>query len=165
MNDVSALTRRVESPERRWRWTVTLAAILATLVIMGACMATRNPDDVLRARGIVLTDAADKPRLVLAPMADVSDDARLAGTVGLVVLDAAGRLNVALGSKTPLVHRDGSIGKRVEADAGFVVYDPRSGGERGGFGPQSLSREAATMDPRDVRQRLPGAAGSAPFVS
>jgi hypothetical protein len=79
-------------------------------------------------------------------MADVSDDARLADTVGLVVLDAEGRLNVALGSKNPLVYRDGSIGKRVAADAGFVIYDPRSGGERGGFGAFADGRTNVCLD-------------------
>ena len=146
MDDLSALAARVEALERRWRWTAMLAALLAGLTL-AACVAARRPDDLLRARGIVVTDAAGKPRLVLgAPMAEVSDDARLAESVGLVVLDAEGRLNVALGANTPLVYRDGSTGKRVETDAGFVIYDPRSGGERGGLGAFADGRANFCLD-------------------
>jgi hypothetical protein len=132
MEDLSVLVARVESLERRSRWT----AVLAILTVAAACaVTTREPGGVLRTRGIVVTDAADRPRLVFgAPMAEVLDDPRFAETVGAVVLDADGRLNVALGWDPPLVYGDGSVGKRIGHSTGFVIYDPRTGGERGGLG-------------------------------
>ncbi len=148
MDEPSILTRRMDALERRWRWTAALFGILAALVLIIALVgALRNPPDVLRARGLVITDTAGKTRIVLgAPMLDATADARLAQTVGLVVLDSSGRLNVAVGANAPAVSSDGTVVKRIAAEAGLTIYDPRNGGERGGIGAFEDGRAIICLD-------------------
>jgi hypothetical protein len=147
-DELSALTARIDELERRWRWTASLALLLGAAVLVAACAATGGkPVDILRARGIVITDSAGNARVVLgAPMGDVTEDARLADTVGLVVLDATGKLNVALGAGTPLVYGDGSVEKRYQDETGFTIYDPRNGGERGGMGVNADGSAVVCLD-------------------
>ena len=144
MNDPCTLTR-LQALERRWRWTAVLAAAAAALVLFGAA---RPAPDVLKARGLIITDADGKPRIVLgAPMAHATPDPRLARSVGLAVLDARGRLSTALGADTPLVYSDGTVAERVHGEsAGLTVYDPRSGGERGGFSVFADGRAVICLD-------------------
>jgi len=148
VNEISALTARVEALERRWRSTVALAGVLALgLLAVTIASCVRDPRDILKVRGIVITDAAGNDRIVLgAPIGDVSDDPRLVQTVGAVVLDESDRLNVAVGANTPLVYSDGSVGTRVADNAGITIYDPRNGGERGGFSAFSDGRVNVCLD-------------------
>jgi hypothetical protein len=92
MDNLSTLTARVRRLESRWRFTAVVALLLAAGLFVVACAAARRESsDILRVRGIVVTDAAGKARVVIgAPMAGVTEDARLADTVGLVVLDPQG---------------------------------------------------------------------------
>jgi hypothetical protein len=132
MNPIQRLERDVAALR------TTVRRLTATIVV-GACAvlvaAVAPQDPILRARGLVITDAAGRDRVVLgAPMALVTDDARLAQTIGVVVLDSLGRMNVALGAQTPLILADGRTGTRIAGRAGLTIYDPRDGKERGGMG-------------------------------
>ena len=132
MNEIVSLTRRVERAERRSRWSMAIAGIAAGVIALGAM---RPASDVLRARGLVIVDAHGQPRIVLGAPVDASlADPKLAGATGVVVLDSAGRLGVAVGTNNPLVFASGKVGTRIGSSAGLTIYDPRNGGERGGIG-------------------------------
>jgi hypothetical protein len=148
MDELSILTRRLQTLERRWRRTATIAVVLATVALAAALLvALRRPPDILRARGLVITDDAGKPRIVLgAPLRDVIADVRLERTVGLAVLDASGRLNVAVGAGNPAVEADGSVADRMGSAVGLNIYDPRNGAERGGMGAFDDGRAILCLD-------------------
>lgn len=142
--DLQQLQRRLAATERRVR------ILGATTVLLGASAliaALRPPAAVLRARGLVITDAAGRERIVLgAPLREASADPKLAGAVGIAVLDGAGRLNTALGASTPLVLRGGRMGTRIAGSAGLTIYDPRDGSERGGIGAFADGRANMCLD-------------------
>lgn len=153
MDDLSALSRRVRSLEVRWRFTVALAGVLVALVVLGA---SRKSPDVLKARGLIITDNDGKPRVVLgAPMANASADPKLAQAVGLAVLDALGRMNVAVGTDAPLVYSNGTLGQRLYGThTGLTIYDPRSGGERGGMGVHADGHAVVCLDYEKDREAV-----------
>jgi hypothetical protein len=124
---------------------LTIMITVSACVLFAAALAPQ--DQVIRARGLVITDAAGRDRVVLgAPMANVTDDARLAQSIGIVVLDSMGRMNVALGAQTPLILADGRVGTRVAGRAGLTIYDPRDGKERGGIGAFEDGRANVCLD-------------------
>jgi hypothetical protein len=144
MNEMERLQLRVAVVERRLRCVL---AALVLLVGVGTLTAMRAPQDVLRTRGLVITDAAGRERIVLgAPIGGASADPKLAHTVGLTVLDSSGRLTVSIGSGNPLVLAGGRTGSRISDAAGVVIYDPRTGQERGGFGAFSDGRANLCLD-------------------
>ena len=145
-DEIEALRTRVRTTERRVQWLSALAVLLIMLVVVGAARASRA-QEVLRAQGLVITDGAGNERIVIgAPMGAVSEDTRLAGAVGIAVLDSAGRLHVAMGANNPLVLHDGRIGTRIATDAGIIIYDPRTGQERGGMSAMSDGRANVCLD-------------------
>ena len=79
-------------------------------------------------------------------MAAVTGDDRLVESVGLAVLDSAGRMNVAVGAGNPLVRADGSTGSRIAHGAGLTIYDPRDGKERGGMSAFDNGRANLCLD-------------------
>jgi hypothetical protein len=127
--------------------------LLGALVLVGA---VRKSPDVLRARGLVITDAEGKSRIVLgAPMANATADPKLAQTVGLAILDARGLMNTALGAGAPLVYSDGTVAKRLhDGGVGLTIYDPRSGGERGGFSVFADGHAVACLDYEKDREAV-----------
>jgi hypothetical protein len=144
MSEMELLRRRLEVTERRVRWLSALAALLVVVVLIGAM---RSQAEVLRARGLVITDADGRERILLgAPLSEASADEKLAQTVGVAVLDSLGRLHVSVGANNPLVYADGRIGTRIAGDAGVTIYDPRNGGERGGFGALADGRANLCLD-------------------
>jgi hypothetical protein len=131
MSEVDVLTRRLAAMERQVRVLSVVGVLLGAITLVAA---VRPKADVLRAKGLVITDAAGRERIVLgAPMSSVTPNATLAGSVGLAVLDSVGRLHVAVGANNPLVLASGRTGKRIAGNAGLTVYDPRNGQERGGM--------------------------------
>jgi hypothetical protein len=144
MREVEHLRRRLEVTERRVRILGAVAVVLGTTILMGAL---RSQPDVLRARGVVITDASGRERIVLgAPMREATADAKLAQTVGLAVLDSVGRLHVVVGANKPLVLAGGQLASRVATEAGLTFYDPRNGSERGGIGAFSDGRANVCID-------------------
>src|SRR5512143_2851335 len=132
MDSNESLSHRVALLERRVRRLTVLSSTLAAVALIAAA-APRS--DVLRARGLVITDAFGRDRLILAaPMREASNDPKLAEAVGRAVLDSLGRMLVAVGSNNPLVFANGQTGRRIATSAGLTIYDPRNGGERGGLG-------------------------------
>jgi hypothetical protein len=144
MNELETLRQRVGALERHLRWAGAVIALLAATGFVGFVI---PEDEVLRVRGIVVTDAAGRERIVLgAPMSESSSDPRLAATSGVVVLDSLGLLNVCVGTNNPLVMEGGRLGKRIHASAGMTIYDPRDGKERGGIGAFTDGRANICLD-------------------
>ncbi|MCU0633599.1 MAG: hypothetical protein MUE41_01895 [Gemmatimonadaceae bacterium] len=144
MDSTERLSQRLAVLERRVRLVGALSLVLGATLLFGAF---RQPSDVVRARGLVITDAAGRERIVLgAPMANASRDAKLAEAVGLAVLDSLGRMHVAVGANNPLVLPGGETGARVGMSAGLTIYDPRNGGERGGMAAFADGRTNACLD-------------------
>lgn len=151
MERMDDITSRLERAERRVRWLGAGMASMATLfgLLLVGCETVGNgaPADVVTARGLVIVDAEGRQRLVLgAPMGSTSDDARLAGTTGITVLDSAGRLVTSLGMNNPLIQPDGSAGERRGTAYGMTFYDPRTGQERGGIGAFDDGRANVCLD-------------------
>jgi hypothetical protein len=144
MRELEDLQRRLRNAERRIHGLAAVVVVLAGTLLMGAI---RPDSDVIRARGLVITDEAGRERIVIgAPMRNASEDPKLALTTGLAVLDSAGNLHVAVGTNSPLVVAPGVMGQRIAEVAGLTVYDPRDGRERGGIGAFADGRANVCLD-------------------
>lgn len=142
--DLQQLQRRLAATERRVRILSLTTVLLGATALVAAL---RPPADVLRARGLVITDAAGHDRIVLgAPMREASADPKLAAAEGIAVLDSAGRLETALGAGNPLVLRGGRLGARIAGNTGLTIYDPRDGSERGGVAAFADGRANVCLD-------------------
>lgn len=130
-HDLGELTRRLARTERQVRLLALVAVALGATTLAAA---RPGSPDVLRARGLVITDAAGRERIVLgAPMEHASAAPTLRGAIGIAVLDTARRVLVALGADNPLVVDSGRVATRIASAAGLTIYDPRNGKERGGM--------------------------------
>src|SRR5919106_5059531 len=99
--ELETLARRLEVTERRVRLLGAVVVVLGATVLIGA---VHSGTDVLRGRGLVITDAAGRERIVLgSPMGEATTNKKLAAAKGIVVLDSLGRPQVALGVDNPLV--------------------------------------------------------------
>jgi len=144
MSDIELLRLRLRVVERRVLLLGGIILVLATALLVGA--ASPAPD-VLRVRGLVVVDQQGLERIVLgAPMQAASSDPKLAGAVGLAVLDAKGHLNVAIGANNPLIMDGKASDSRIAAPAGLTIYDPRNGNERGGMAAFSDGRANVCLD-------------------
>jgi hypothetical protein len=144
MSELDALHHRLARAERNVRRLGAVLLLGGAMLLLGAL---RPQDDVMRVRGLVIVDAGGRERIVLgAPMHEASGDPKLADAVGMAVLDATGRMHVAVGANPPLILDDGGVGTRIATQAGLTFYDPRTGRERGGMGAFSDGRATACLD-------------------
>jgi hypothetical protein len=144
MSEVENLESRLRTAERRIQGLGAVVIVLAGILLMGAI---RPNPDVIRTRGLVITDESGRERIVLgAPMGEVSKDPKLSLTSGLAVLDSVGNLHVAVGTNNPLVVTPGVTGTRIAEAAGLTIYDPRDGRERGGIGAFTDGRANVCLD-------------------
>jgi hypothetical protein len=143
MNELDSLRLELRVLKRRVAWSYATCLLLVVIVVA----AMRPQQEVVRARGLIITDRAGRDRVVIgAPMDNVSTDKKLAEAIGLIVLDSLGKMNVAVGANNPLVFADGRTGKRIASAAGLTIYDPRNGGERGGIGAFADGRANVCLD-------------------
>lgn len=144
MNEMELIKHRLAVTERRVRWLAAVVLLCGSTLLLAAL---RAEPDVLRARGLVITDAAGRERIVVgAPMRGASTDPKLAETVGLAVLDSVGRLHVSVGANNPLMLTGTQTGRRIATGAGVTIYDPRDGRERGGIGAMADGRANVCLD-------------------
>lgn len=149
MTELEQIRRRLEITERRVRRLLGLVVASGAVLVMGAIGGPPGDgsQEVLEARGLIITDDAGRARVVLgAPLGNASDDPKLAEAIGLAVLDSLGRMNVAVGANNPLVLAGGETGTRIAASAGLTFYDPRDGKERGGIGAFADGRANVCLD-------------------
>lgn len=143
---------------REMRFLKLYAGSLTALVLvalLAAFRSSRSEDQVIRARGIVIVDAAGRERILIgAPIPEArnrvrTDTARVRqiwgprfpkqyltwyrsyrqGVNGILVLDENGFDRVALGDSVP----DPNIGRRIGPSTGMVINDGE-GFERSGYG-------------------------------
>lgn len=127
--------RRLERLEREVRRLRVVAGALA----LGACVIglasfrSAGREEVLRVRGIVVEDAAGKPRVLIgAPIPATDRRARKDDATGVVVLGEDGADRVQLGL-VGAPQMGGKVQPRIAAATGLMVCDP-AGNERAGFG-------------------------------
>ncbi len=131
--DVMDRIERIERAFRAWRF-IGLAASTALLALL--CMSwgrAREPQDVLRIKGLIVEDAAGRPRILIgAPVPAVPERKRQDPASGLVLLGETGfdRLQIG-GVGGPQM--GGVVQKRVAEATGLMVCD-EEGDERAGFG-------------------------------
>lgn len=127
-----------------WSWAVAIVALLGVIAIAAAWFASAhaNRDDILRTKGIIVTDAQGHDRILIgAPaIATVKSTSAYGSTNSIVFLNRNGTYHLALGQapapavngKTPIV--DGKPVKRIGNgdDYGMALYDTH-GSERGGM--------------------------------
>jgi hypothetical protein len=131
---VEEILVRVEA--RLLRTQIALGATALALGAMWLASFSHAPE-VIRARGLVIEDAAGKARILIgAPLPETVERARKDAATGLVVLDAAGVDRLQIGNVGgPMM--GGKVQPRVADAVGLMINDPR-GNERAGF---RLSRE------------------------
>jgi hypothetical protein len=144
MVDTRLLEQRLARAERRSRWSILVTLIIGVVLLVSAAT---PQDDIIRARAIVITDADGRDRIVLgAPLSAGREGPQFTQAVGMIVLDSLGKLNVAVGANNPLVLEGGATGMRRTESAGFTIYDPRGGHERGGMGVFADGRANVCLD-------------------
>ncbi len=153
------LEDRLVSLERKstqWR-TLCGIQLLAILGFSIALIARPNAvvqadDGILRARGLLLTDASGKARVLLgAPFPQAKDRVRQdAGTASLVFLDEQGHDRLTIGENPP-AQINGVVPPRFQrlgvgaVSYGMLLHDPL-GNERGGMGFNSTGRASIALD-------------------
>jgi len=128
-----------------WSWCVAILALLGVAAIAVAWFASAHTtsDDILRTKGIIVTDAQGHDQILIgAPaIAAVKSTSEYGHTNSIVFLNQDGAYHLALGQtpapvvngKAPVVN--GKTMKRIGNgdDYGMTLYDTH-GNERGGMG-------------------------------
>ncbi|MGH7150207.1 MAG: hypothetical protein ACREIU_05900, partial [Planctomycetota bacterium] len=137
---------RLERQPRRTRTALAALAVLAVGAAWQAGTAAARPGEVLRLRGLVVEDAAGRPRILLgAPVPEVKERWRRDDMTGLLVPGEDGADRVAVGAPTPAPQSGGKVGQRIAEAAGLQIMD-REGNERGGFGYLDNGRVVLGLD-------------------
>ena len=146
---------RIRQLERQVRWLIGL--LVVALAVAGLALVRglsgRGNDDILRARGLIIVDAAGRERILIgAPVPAAASRVRTdpekarkawaaryprfdwyAGlnhaTNGIIILNEGGFDQIAIGDPTP----DPNIGRRIGPATGIQIND-RQGNERTGWG-------------------------------
>jgi hypothetical protein len=173
---------RFEKLERQVRVLKIYAGVSSLAFVIGAFSAFRsNTDDqVLRARGIVITDAQGRERILIgSPIPDSRDRLRTnlarvdsawakrfpSGTYmkyyptyrnavsGILVMDRGGVDRLVVGDSLP----DPNIGQRIGSDVGMLVNDA-NGFERTGYGLLTVKGHDRAVLGLDTNQGTEGVA-------
>jgi hypothetical protein len=123
---------RLETEVRRMR-AVAIAAVIGAVAFVGLASFRGAREDVLHVRGIVVEDAAGKPRVLIgAPVPNSAQRKRTDAASGIVILgeDGLDRLQLGLVGAPQM---GGKVQPRIAAATGLMVCDP-AGNERAGFG-------------------------------
>jgi hypothetical protein len=154
VEDLEERLQQLEKKVRRARLTLVVGA---GALILASCMAIARPDaaaagsaqpdnaSIIRARGIIIEDAAGRPRILLgAPAPTVSGRDRQDALTGLVYIDESGADRVTLGAAPDPMTARGVVRRRT-GSAGILIHD-REGIERGGYGVLDDGMALLTLD-------------------
>ncbi|MGN6283317.1 hypothetical protein [Frateuria sp.] len=147
MEDWSRLQREVA----RLRVLVILALLavisLAALSLWRKPGTLTRPDTILRAQGLVITDAKGHDRILIGAPVPASNDRTRKDDAsdGIIFLGATGADRLALG-QLPSLHIGGKTYKRHGGDSyGVTLYDD-NGSERGGMAYMGSGRVGIALD-------------------
>ena len=148
MEDWNHLQREVS----RLRMLVIIALLaviaLAAMSLLRKADAPGKPDTILRAQGLVITDAQGHDRILIGAPAPASKDRTRKDDAsdGIIFLGKTGADRLALG-QTPTLHIDGKTYKRRGDDDnyGMTLYDTK-GSERGGMAFMGTGRVGIALD-------------------
>lgn len=154
-----SVEERLASLERKsglWR----ISCCVQSLVLLGLFVAlvvkpnatVQADDGILRGRGLILTDASGKARVLIgAPFPQTKDRTRQdAGTESLIFLDEQGHDRLTVGENPP-AQINGAVSPRFKrlgngaVSYGILIHDPL-GNERGGMGFNSTGRASIALD-------------------
>jgi hypothetical protein len=147
------LEERIAKLERRSRrfivTSVVLGIALAAVLASGFAAVPTGSDSVLHVRGLVIEDAAGRPRVLLgAPVPEVSARSRTdTRSTAMMFLDEQGHDRLTIGEALP-AQLQGKIAKtdtRIGASFGVTIHD-LEGNERGGFTFLSNGRASIALD-------------------
>jgi hypothetical protein len=147
------LEQRIELLERRSRRLMAINAVLGvafvSLLLSGFTAVRGGSPEVLRAKGLVIEDAAGRPRVLLgAPFPEVPERARTdARTTAMIFLDDHGHDRLTVGEALPakLQGKIAKVDKRIGSSFGMTIHD-LEGNERGGFSFLSNGRASIALD-------------------
>ena len=148
MEDWNRLQREIG----RLRVLVIIALLaviaLAAMSLLRKPVAPSKPETILRAQGLVITDAQGHDRILIgAPVPDSKDRTRKDdASDGIIFLGKTGADRLALG-QLPSLHINGKTYKRSGNgdNYGMTLYDPK-GSERGGMGFMGTGRVGIALD-------------------
>lgn len=132
---------------------LVIIALLAVIALAAASLLRKQdtptkPDTILRAQGLVITDAQGHDRILIgAPVPASKDRTRKDdASDGIIFLGKTGADRLALG-QTPTLHIDGKTYKRRGDDDnyGMTLYDTK-GSERGGMAFMGTGRVGLALD-------------------
>lgn len=126
--------------------------VLVYLFLGHGAVQTKGANEILRARGLIIEDAAGRARVILgAPFPSVKERMRQdVTTEAMVFLDEQGHDRLTLGEQTP-VQENGKVDqgkKRIAQGFGVTIHDDK-GNERGGLGWSSSGRATMALDRPD----------------
>lgn len=132
---------------------LVIVALLAVIALAAMSLLRKpdtptRPDTILRAQGLVITDAQGHDRILIgAPVPASKDRTRKDdASDGIIFLGATGSDRLALG-QLPTLHIDGKTYKRRGDDNnyGITLYDTK-GSERGGLASMGTGRVGLALD-------------------
>lgn len=146
VNAVVHLTARMAKMEKQLFYYRILGSVLV-LVIAGFITLgfVKDEPKYLRVRGITVTDAAGKARILIgAPNQTEGRKRKDANTATMVVLGPDGADRVIIGeAPNPLIH--GKVYPRIAPAYGMTIHD-KTGQERGGFNFLDNGRAVMALD-------------------
>jgi hypothetical protein len=132
---------------------LVIIALLAVIALAAVSLLRKpetpaKPDTILRAQGLVITDAQGHDRILIgAPVPASKDRTRKDdASDGIIFLGKTGADRLAVG-QTPTLHIDGKTYKRRGDDNnyGMTLYDTK-GSERGGMASMGTGRVGIALD-------------------
>jgi hypothetical protein len=148
-SDLHDRLARLERQTKRYRIGL-IASAAAALLAAGAALtegavAQPAPGQVLRLKGLIIEDAAGRPRIVMgAPAPAVTGRDRQDALTGLVYIDENGADRLTFGAYPDPMLEGGMRPRRVPG-AGILIHDA-DGVERGGYGVLDDGTAAVTVD-------------------
>lgn len=132
---------------------LVIIALLAVIALAAMSMLRKpdtptKPDPILRAQGLVITDAQGHDRILIGAPVPASNDRTRKDDAsdGIIFLGKTGADRLAVG-QLPTLHIDGKTYKRRGDDDnyGMTLYDPK-GSERGGLASMGTGRVGLALD-------------------
>ncbi|TGD80457.1 hypothetical protein [Hymenobacter wooponensis] len=144
--DSATLLHRIEQLEKQVKRQRLMGSLGALLVLaVGLTSFAASKSEYLHVRGITVTDAAGKPRILIgAPTETTGRKRKDAPTASVVVLGPEGQDRVILG-EAPNPVLQGKTYPRIAASYGLTIHD-QTGQERGGMSFLDNGRGVIALD-------------------